>query len=58
MPPKTREIKKVENELRVLEGQKAVAVQGGREAIDRRDNNVNGGDELEIKGTVTEGCGH
>lgn len=55
LPPKTRELEKVENELRTLEGQKAIAVQGAREAMGRRDGGEGGGDDLEMRGRWLKG---
>lgn len=50
LPSKSRELEKVESELKVLESQKATAVQGAREAMSRRDGGADRGDELEMRG--------
>ena len=55
LPPKTRELEKVENELKVLEGQKAVAVQTAREALRTRDDGVEENVELEMRGRWLKG---
>lgn len=55
LPPKTRELEKIENELKVLEDQKVVAVQSAREAMRSRDDGGDAGDELEMRGRWLRG---
>jgi len=55
LPSKTRELGKVESELKELESQKATAVQGAREAMSRRHGGADGGDELEMRGRWLKG---
>ena len=55
LPQKTRELEKAENELRLVEAQKELAVQGAREAMGTRGVGVDGVNELEMRGRWLRG---
>ena len=55
LPQKTRELEKAENELRLVEAQKELAVQGAREAMGTRGVGVDGVNELEMRGRWLKG---
>ena len=50
LPQKTGELEKAENELRIVEAQKELAVQGAREAMGRRGDCAEAADDLEMRG--------
>ena len=54
LPRKTRELEKVENELRIVEAQRDGATMGARDAVRRRKEG-GGGDELEGRGRWLKG---
>ena len=55
LPPKQRELEKAENELKGLEAQKEVVVQGAREAMRSREDGAEVADELELRGRWLKG---
>ena len=55
LPQKTRELEKAENELRLVEAQKEIAVQGAREAMGRRGDGAESADDLEMRGRWLRG---
>lgn len=55
LPQKTRELEKAENELRLVEAQKEIAVQGARDAMGRRGDGAEGADDLEMRGRWLRG---
>ena len=55
LPQKTRELEKAENELKLVEAQKELAVQGAREAMGTRGLGADGVNELEMRGRWLRG---
>lgn len=54
LPRKTRELEKVENELRIVEAQRDGVAMGAKEAVRRREEG-GGGDDLEGRGRWLKG---
>ena len=55
IPQKNRELEKAENELRLVEAQKELAVQGAREAMGTRGIGADSVNELEMRGRWLKG---